>query len=397
MNLLNFQLSQTIGDDIPMTDMGWNWTLSVIKTFRTNNPGYTVNVGAHYYTSDGKYHLIFDVPGGNGYPQFYSYWTAYLNVYGTIDWGDETVETASGNISHSYEGGSKYECIVDTARDSIGVGSGTGIQPYAIHLTEIRIPYGKGLSSIGCTVPNLRVISTPSTLTYFSIDGTNVYNGLEWITMPTGATTFVLGTGEHLKYQPMTYTTNFTSYKLNNATRIEELFFPNSITAPNGNSAFRYDYSVKKIHIGTGFNPGNATYMFTDARNLEEVEFAPNGAGTSLPNYMFQYCVRLKKVTLPNNLTTIGTYVFQYCRALDEIEIPASVTSIGAYALGSTFTTLIMKGTVPPTIQTTSLSATLNSVIVPWSADHSVVQAYKNTGNWTNFASIISEAAQPTT
>ena len=384
------------GDAIPMTGDGWNWTLADIKTFRTNNPGYTVNVGAHYYPTDGKYHLIYDVPGGKSqtYP---GGWTANLYVIGTVDWGDGTVETASGDISHLYETG-KYECVIDTAESSIGVGSGTGVQPYAIHLTEIRIPYGKGLNNIQCTVPNLRVVSTPSNLSSLSIDGTN---GLEWITMPTGATTFVLGTGEHLKYQPITYTTNFTTYKLNNATRIEELFIPDSITAPSVNGgAFRYDYSVKKIHIGTGFDPSSpniSTYMFAEAGNLEEVEFAPNSVCTRLPNYMFQNCVNLKKVTLPTGLTNIAGNAFKSCRALDEIEIPASVTTIGSNAFGSTFTTLIMKGTVPPTINTNSLSATLNSVIVPWSADHSVVQAYKTTGNWTNYADIVSEAAQPTT
>ena len=388
-------------DDIPMTGMDWNWELLDIKEFRTNNPGYTVNVGAHYTTSDFCYHLIYDVPGGESNSQYHGAWKATLYLTGTVDWGDGTVETINNAyIDHWYESGSKYDCVVDVTSGILKIGgASTGVQPYALYLTEIRLPYGKGLDSIQYPVPNLRVVSTPSTLTSFIIDGTNVYNGLEWITMPRFASTFVLGTGEHLKYQPMTFETEFTTYKLNNATRIPELFIPDSITAPvSTQGAFRYDYSVKKIHIGKYFSISTATamqYMFAEARNLEEVEFAPNSVCVRLSNYMFQNCVSLKKVTLPTGLTTIGTYSFANCRALEEIEIPASVTTIGANAFNGTYTTLIMKGTVPPTIQTTSLSATLNAVIVPWSADHSVVQTYRTSGNWTPFENIISEAAQP--
>jgi hypothetical protein len=46
----------------------------------------------------------------------------------------------------------------------------------------------------------------------------------------------------------------------------------------------------------------------------------------------FAACSALKRVDLPDGLTTIDHYVFSSCGSLESISIPSSVTSIGDYA-----------------------------------------------------------------
>lgn len=63
---------------------------------------------------------------------------------------------------------------------------------------------------------------------------------------------------------------------------------------------------------------------------------------TELSNYvMYNYYnnsenIRLKKVTLPSNLTKIGSAVFDGCTELDDINIPSTLQEIGNYAFRNT-------------------------------------------------------------
>ncbi len=50
---------------------------------------------------------------------------------------------------------------------------------------------------------------------------------------------------------------------------------------------------------------------------------------TTIGDYAFYYCERLKSVTTPNSVTTIGQWAFAYCTGLTSVTIPYSVTTIG--------------------------------------------------------------------
>ena len=50
---------------------------------------------------------------------------------------------------------------------------------------------------------------------------------------------------------------------------------------------------------------------------------------TTIGDYAFYYCERLKSVTTPNSVTTIGQWAFAYCTGLTSITIPYSITTIG--------------------------------------------------------------------
>jgi len=50
---------------------------------------------------------------------------------------------------------------------------------------------------------------------------------------------------------------------------------------------------------------------------------------TTIGDYAFYYCERLKSVTTPNSVKTIGQWAFAYCTGLTSVTIPYSVTTIG--------------------------------------------------------------------
>ena len=58
----------------------------------------------------------------------------------------------------------------------------------------------------------------------------------------------------------------------------------------------------------------------------------PHGV-KELEEDMFRNCSSLKRVTLPNTLTSIGSCAFNECACLESIEIPKKVTEIGPWAI----------------------------------------------------------------
>ena len=56
---------------------------------------------------------------------------------------------------------------------------------------------------------------------------------------------------------------------------------------------------------------------------------------TTIPDYTFNNCRNLTKITLPAKYTSIGSYAFSGCSKLSTINLPSSLTSIGAYAFNN--------------------------------------------------------------
>ncbi len=71
---------------------------------------------------------------------------------------------------------------------------------------------------------------------------------------------------------------------------------------------------------------------------------------TTIGNYAFNDCEGLTGITIPNSVTTIGSYAFCNCSGLLGITIPNSVTSIGNYAFSSLKS--ILGVTIPNSVET---------------------------------------------
>lgn len=103
------------------------------------------------------------------------------------------------------------------------------------------------------------------------------------------------------------------------------------------------------------------------------------------------------EITIPETTLTSFNDAFADCRRVTKYTVPASYTSLAAKAFSnlSSCTEIHFLATTPPTMANvnalnTGMNANLK-IYVPYSADHSVLQAYQTASNWSTFASIIME------
>lgn len=173
---------------------------------------------------------------------------------------------------------------------------------------------------------------------------------------------------------------------------------------------------IKKIEFGNGIDPFDA-YICYNCQRLESVTI-PSTITRYNPSNTFSGCYGLKAIVLPSNATDIGTSTFASCNNLEVVSIPPSVTTISSgfqtcYNLGcivipSTVTSLgsnafasdvgtgeyYFNPTTPPAIASNTFYNIMDDTIfyVPYSADHSILDAYKTATNWSSYASRIQEA-----
>lgn len=97
----------------------------------------------------------------------------------------------------------------------------------------------------------------------------------------------------------------------------------------NPSASFSFVQSVKKLIIPDGITTIGAE-TFDGFTSLIEV-IIPDSV-TSIEAGAFRNCTSLENVIMSDNITKIGTYAFYNCKSLASIDIPNSVTSIGEYA-----------------------------------------------------------------
>lgn len=142
----------------------------------------------------------------------------------------------------------------------------------------------------------------------------------------------------------------------------------------------------------TGYNRGAA--MFQRCKSLTSITFSANAP--VIPEYCCTSCDVLAEVIIPEGVEEIRERAFYNNPSLINITLPASMKTIGStvFWLGDvsasseyTSYTVRLKGTVPPTIQTTTFysKAQINKIYVPSSA----VETYKTATNWAAFADYI--------
>lgn len=116
---------------------------------------------------------------------------------------------------------------------------------------------------------------------------------------------------------------------------------------------------------------------------------------TVVGNNAFYLRTSLTSVTIPDSVTTIGSAAFYLCQSLTSITIPDSVTSIGSRVFNGchSLATVYCKRTTPPTGGGSMFdnNASDRKIYVPASDDDSIINAYKATNYWSDYADYIEE------
>lgn len=122
---------------------------------------------------------------------------------------------------------------------------------------------------------------------------------------------------------------------------------------------------IKKLEIPDGITSIDFN-SFVNCSGLTSVTF-PNSV-TSIGNSAFRCCTALTSLTIPCNVNSIGDYAFQGCEGLTSVTIPTSVTSIGMDAFEGC--SGLLSVTIPNSVTTISdntfqFCSGLLSVMIP--------------------------------
>ena len=336
-----------------LTAQGWNWTLAQIKSYLTNVPGGVVNVGQMYVTTSENTEIEVKFTNAN---YLHPYLGISVNGSVKIHWGDNTETSLTGSSlvttvwgDHSYSSIGTYIIEIESVSGS-----------YAFHNT------GTSYGSIFSSTDRWKS-STSST-------------AVEW---------YYWGTIRKIRIGKGIATGSAEANGFHRLSLLESISLSKDISLRT--DAFQYCSSLKSIVI-----PSDCDFTtsgdFRTCPVLELVSFPPSMGHPAALNGAYY----LKSVTIPQSLTSIPNSFIRDALGITKITVPSSVTSIGTYAFASCsrlFEFHFLR-TTPPTIAATSTFSSLakNQLIyVPYSADHSILNAYKTATNWSSFADNIVE------
>lgn len=343
-------LPEHSGDRIPLTSQGWNWTLAEIKSYNLLYPNTPITVGPLYCPTDNKTYIT--TPAGEV--------TLYIIGEAEIDWGDGTIDTLSGTGSHT---------ITHTCRNYCDIGvkairwdssrNGLFIEPQ-FPITEIRC--GKDLDSLfvglsGYYAYNLRTVSTSRDLNNISLQAVSLLNtDLKVIILPKHSSLL---------------DTIVSIYNFRNLICVASSY---AKTTPISSNLGSHSCSI------TGCSK---LCRFTTPDNIGMLEIRA-GSGAPANN----------SLVISGGVTVLDDMAAMYVSAGHNIILESNVTSITA-TINTYGSTLIFKETTPPTYTGPGGAITGDPVIyVPYSSDHSVLNAYKTTYPWSTYASLYRESPQ---
>lgn len=331
-----------------LTAQGWNWTVAQLKAQLTAIPGQKVYVGQMYVTTSGATEIDVEMQEGRLSPIL----TICVNGTVSVDWGDNTTpDSVTGtststrlDVPHTYASAGSYTV-------SISKTSGSG---YAFDCSS--------------TYTLLRKNTTANENKVYSNCVKNIRIGNNVL---------------------------ISDYAFMNCTSLTNVTIPNSITSI-GAYAFSYCYSLVNITIPSGVTTIDS-YTFSGCQALSNITI-PSSV-TIINYYAFNLCYALANITIPSEITTISTNVFRSCYSLANVTIPSSVTDIPAYVFSNAYGVGVyhLLPTTPPTLADSNAFANIPSdciIYVPYSSDHSILNAYKTADKWSTYADYMQEEPQ---
>ena len=398
-----------------LTAQGWNWSLSDAKTYVASYG--KLWVGQQYITDDGKTRIYIHLDDAD-------YLSPYLAiaVNGTVvvDWGDNSntdtmtgtsnttlkyqqhIYASTGNYTIKltvtsggfafYNSSSSYTSILRTIN---AADTRASSRVYSASINALRLGSGVNIGNYAfANCDDLQSITIPSTVT--SIANSAFYNcrALMSITIPSDVanidnTTFYECSAIRNISIPKSVTSigNTVFYRCYGLTSVT---IPSSVTSI-GYSVFQYCFNLTSIMIPSSVTSiGSTTFQYC----YKLLSITIPSTVTSIGSTAFSGCNSLQSIMIPSSVTSIDSSLFQNCDTLTSITIPSTVTSIGHTVFSNCYNLMIyhLLPTSVPTLGTSSISAKSGTIIyVPYSADHSILEAYKTATNWSTYASYMQE------
>lgn len=352
-----------------LTAQGWNWTLTDAQAHVAEYG--KLEIGQMYITDDGKTRLYIHL--GENTPsnrmKFFVCFSSSVANNTIVDWGDGTVETKGTTTpmsnAHTYATTGDFIITLTVTTGTITLGGSSSNDPtpiygtyqgdnYYNHARIYKVEIGSGVASIYYAFrlcKSLTSVTIPNSVTnieYYAFGSTS----LTFVTIPNSITSIGTQTfsGCHLTSIAIPNSVTSIQYGALSSNYFTSITIPNSVTSILG-SAFQYCYGI-----------------------LTSITI-PNSV-TSIENYTFSFCQYFTSVTIPNNITSIGTNVFSGCYTMGEYHLLP---------------------TTPPTLSNKNAFSAIAAdciIYVPYSVDHSILNAYQTATNWSTYASYMQEEPQ---
>ena len=147
-------------------------------------------------------------------------------------------------------------------------------------------------------------------------------------------------------------------------------------------------YDIPNIATKIGYG------AFAGCSNLTSITI-PDSV-TEIGDYAFRGCCSLTSITIPNSVITIRKGAFDCCCSLASVTIPNSVTRIGQFAFYrcSSLKSIYHQATTPPILWSSFGFISSKSdlkIYVPKSEGSTVLEAYKSSKSWKDYADSIEE------
>lgn len=330
-----------------LTSQGWNWSFADAQAYVAKYG--RLEIGQMYITDDGKTRVYIHLEQGRTSPML----GVCPNGTVDVDWGDGTAHdtlTGTSVTSSQWTPTHHYAAPGD----------------YVVKLTVTGEMGFYGVNSTNQYAALLRYSSGGDTRNH-------VYrNAIQRVEIGSGVT-------------------NINDFAFFNCYNLASITIPKSVTSI-GARAFYYCYSLLSIVIPSDLSSIN-TNAFNNCYSLSSVVLH-NGI-SYIGNNAFSSCYTLSSIALSERNTSIGQSQFSGCYSLANITIPDSVTSIEVSAFNNCYgvAEYHLAPTTPPTLGTSAFNnIPADCVIyVPYSVDHSVLNAYKTASGWSTYASKMHE------